>query len=132
MRLPANPGCWVWTGAISGKGHGRLQIADDNRSVGPSPPARKTFVVIAHRFGFALRYGVDALLDVPIVSHRCDNPLCQRPNAGDSQTIQATGRNTRAWFGVGVDGSSGYFRFGCHFLLGGCNIGSEAAICRSN
>ena len=22
--------CWLWTGAISGKGHGRFQIADDH------------------------------------------------------------------------------------------------------
>jgi hypothetical protein len=71
--------CWLWTGAISGKGHGRFQLADRRWHTLAGLPVRQTFVVIAHRFGYALHYGVDALLDVPIVAHNCDNPLCQNP-----------------------------------------------------
>jgi hypothetical protein len=92
IRIPATRGCWVWTGAISGRGHGRFQIADDYRPTGSGRPARKTFVVIAHRFGFALSYGVDALLDVPIVAHRCDNPLCQRPACWRESNHRANGQ----------------------------------------
>ncbi len=33
--------------------------------------------VIAHRFGFALEHGLEELLAVPLLGHRCDNPLCQ-------------------------------------------------------
>ncbi len=92
IRVPATAGCWIWTGAISGKGHGRFQIADDYRPTAAGQLARKTFVVIAHRFGFALKYGVDALLDVPIVSHRCDNPLCQRPECWRQSNHRANGQ----------------------------------------
>ncbi len=57
--------CWWWTGAISGKGHGRFWFA----------PGR---VIIARRFGFAQVHGVAALAATEVLGHRCDNPLCQR------------------------------------------------------
>lgn len=66
--------CHLWTGAISGRGHGRFYIA----SFQPAG-ARRTIVVIAHRFGYAAAHGADALLAVPVVGHVCDNPLCQNP-----------------------------------------------------
>ena len=72
--------CWLWTGAISGKGHGRFQVADAYLLDDGGHPRRRTFVVIAHRFGFGYEHGLDALLETPLVSHRCDNPLCQRPD----------------------------------------------------
>ncbi|WP_457255968.1 hypothetical protein [Pedococcus sp. P5_B7] len=50
---------------MSGRGHGRFWFA----------PGR---VIIAHRFGFAQVEGVEALDDVEVLGHRCDNPLCQR------------------------------------------------------
>ena len=78
IRVSTGPGCWLWTGAISGKGHGRFQIGHDYLPSVTGSPTRKTYVVIAHRFGYAVKHGVDALLAVPIVAHRCDNPLCQR------------------------------------------------------
>ena len=56
-------------------------------------PARRTFVDIAHRFGYALAYGVDALLAVPIVSHRCDNPLCQNPACWQESNHRANGQD---------------------------------------
>lgn len=56
--------CWWWTGAVSGHGHGRFWIRDG-------------WVVIAHRFGWAAAHPSQELPE--LVSHECDNPLCQRP-----------------------------------------------------
>lgn len=55
--------CLWWTGAVSGRGHGRYWLGDHR-------------VVIAHRFAYALVHGCDALPE--LLGHRCDNPLCQR------------------------------------------------------
>lgn len=59
--------CWLWTGAISDRGHGRFWVAD-------------RYVVIAHRYGYALHHGVEDL--PPLLGHRCDNPICQNPHEG--------------------------------------------------
>ncbi len=60
--------CHWFTGALSGRGHGRFWLAPvDGRDV----------TIIAHRFGFALEHGLEELLAVPVLGHRCDNPLCQ-------------------------------------------------------
>lgn len=85
--------CWLWTGAISGKGHGRFQIADRRVPGLDGRLVRQTFVVIAHRFGYALRYGVDALLDVPLIAHRCDNPLCQNPSCWEASNHRHNGQD---------------------------------------
>lgn len=85
--------CWLWTGAISGKGHGRFQIADRRITDPEGRIVRQTFVVIAHRFGYCLRYGVDALLDVPLIAHRCDNPLCQNPACWEPSNHRHNGRD---------------------------------------
>ncbi|MGD7708106.1 hypothetical protein [Microlunatus sp. Y2014] len=61
----------IWTGAITGRGHGRFWI-------GLTTEGRNA-VVIAHRYGYALTHGVGQLLAVEVVSHSCDNPLCQTP-----------------------------------------------------
>ena len=61
--------CLWWTGAVSGRGHGRFWLAS----------AR---VVVAHRFAFALARGVAVAASVPVLGHRCDNPLCQRVGVG--------------------------------------------------
>lgn len=80
-RRSLTPGeCWLWTGAISGNGHGRFSVGDWYQDDGAGGQRRRTTVVIAHRFGFAIAYGVDELLNVPLISHRCDNPLCQLPD----------------------------------------------------
>ena len=63
--------CLFWTGAVTTRGHGRFWLADDT--------GQRDYVVIAHRFGYGLIHGFDALLDVEVVAHRCDNPLCQLP-----------------------------------------------------
>lgn len=75
--------CLWWTGAVSGRGHGRFWIGSDR-------------VVVAHRFAFALTRGVAATAAVPVLGHRCDNPLCQRVGPGHvvaSSYVQ----NRREW-----------------------------------
>jgi hypothetical protein len=74
-KIKVVPGsqCLWWDAAVSGRGHGRFWLATvQGRDV----------VVIAHRFAWALKFGVDALDKVPVLGHRCDNPLCQRIGPG--------------------------------------------------
>ena len=85
--------CWLWTGAISGKGHGRFQIAGQHITQPDGSVRRRTYVVIAHRFGYAARHGVDALLQVPLLAHQCDNPLCQNPRCWRESNHRANGRD---------------------------------------
>lgn len=85
--------CWLWTGAISGKGHGRFQIADQHITQPDGSARRRTYVVIAHRFGYAALHGVDALLDVPLLAHQCDNPLCQNPRCWRESNHRANGQD---------------------------------------
>ena len=65
----------------------------------PTPPRadgttlRRTYVVIAHRFGYAALHGVDALLEVPLLGHSCDNPLCQNPRCWRKSNHRANGRD---------------------------------------
>jgi hypothetical protein len=61
--------CAWWTGAVSGRGHGRFWLSSGR-------------VVVAHRFAFAVVHGVEAAAAVPVLGHRCDNPLCQRVGPG--------------------------------------------------
>jgi hypothetical protein len=85
--------CWLWTGAISGKGHGRFQIADQRLTRIDGTTVRRTYVVIAHRFGYAALHGVDALLDVPLLAHSCDNPICQNPRCWGESNHRANGQD---------------------------------------
>lgn len=64
LNVAAPGACQLWTGAMSGRGHGQFWIAHDR-------------MVIAHRFGFALAFGVDALLAAHVLAHACGNLLCQ-------------------------------------------------------
>jgi hypothetical protein len=66
--------CELWTGAVAGRGHGRYWIGRGS-------------VVIAHRFGFAVAHGVDALLALPTLEHECDACTGPRPTrAADRAT----------------------------------------------
>ena len=85
--------CHLWTGAISAKGHGRFQVGCSYRTDAAGARTRRTHVVIAHRFGYALRHSLDALLTTPIVAHRCDNPLCQNPAHWKASTHLDNGRD---------------------------------------
>ena len=75
--------CRWWAHAVSGRGHGRFWLARGR-------------VVIAHRFGFAVMHGVEALADAPLLGHRCDNPLLQRIAPGHVEVSSAL-RNRREW-----------------------------------
>lgn len=75
--------CHWWTGAISGRGHGRFYYAPER-------------VVIAHRFSFGHTHGVNALDHVPVLGHRCDNPLCQRVHP-DHVVASSYVENRREW-----------------------------------
>lgn len=66
-RVPGSS-CCLFTGAVSGRGHGRFWVGT---------VLGRDVVVIAHRFAYALAHGVDALEQVPLLGHRCDNALCQ-------------------------------------------------------
>jgi len=80
-------GCEYWTSAISGRGHGRFRVGE---------VAGRDVVVIAHRFAWALEHGVDALEQVPVLGHRCDNPLGQR--IGDGHVMASSHwLNRREW-----------------------------------
>ena len=76
-------GCLWWTGAISGRGHGRFWLASGR-------------VVVAHRFAFALAHGVEVAADVAVLGHRCDNPLCQRVGPGHV-VASSYAENRREW-----------------------------------
>ena len=68
---------------MRGRGHGRFWFVPG-------------WVIIAHRFGFAQVHGVEALDDVEVLGHRCDNPLCQRV---DPRHVVASSHveNRREW-----------------------------------
>ncbi len=73
-KIVAGPdGCLYWTGAISAKGHGRFWIAPNGVMPG------RGFVIIAHRFGYALAHGWQKVMATEVLAHSCDNPLCQNP-----------------------------------------------------
>ena len=84
-KLVVVPGseCLWWTGAISGRGHGRFWLASGR-------------VVIAHRFAYALEHGAEAAEQVRVLGHRCDNPLCQRVDPGHV-VASSWEQNRREW-----------------------------------
>lgn len=75
--------CWWWTGAISGRGHGRFYFA----------PGR---VIISHRFAFGLVHGAQVLDRVRVLGHRCDNPRCQRVHP-EHVVASSYAENRREW-----------------------------------
>lgn len=87
VRAVAGSPCAWWSGALSGRGHGRFWLACvDGRDV----------TVIAHRFAFGLAYGAQALLETRVLGHRCDNPLCQRVDGGHVRASSPL-LNRREW-----------------------------------
>lgn len=79
-------GCYVWTGAISGRGHGRFWVG--------SYPDGRDCVMVAHRFGYALAHGIEALEASEVVRHQCDEPSCQTPTHWIPGSVQ---ENTSEW-----------------------------------
>jgi hypothetical protein len=80
IRVVPGVECALWDSAVSGRGHGRFWL---------SAAGGRDVVVIAHRFAYALEYGVETLMAVPVLGHRCDNPLCQRVGDGHVETSSA-------------------------------------------
>lgn len=76
-------GCSWWTGAIAGRGHGRVWVGRGR-------------VIIAHRLAMALAWGPDAAAAVQVGGHRCDNPLCQRVHP-DHVVASSYEENRREW-----------------------------------
>lgn len=72
--------CLWWTGAVSGRGHGRFWLGEGH-------------VAIAHRFAYAIAHGLSALTEARILGHRCDNPLCQRVD--EAHIVRSSPRENR-------------------------------------
>ncbi len=94
-KIAAVPGsdCLYWCHAISGRGHGRFYVGTLPAGQGGR---QRDLCMIAHRFGYALVYGADALQQVPVLGHGCDNPLCQRIGPGHVQP-SSHAQNRRAY-----------------------------------
>ncbi|MCM3556359.1 hypothetical protein M3697_14810 [Janibacter melonis] len=82
VQVPGSRCLW-WTGAVSGRGHGRFWVGAGR-------------VVIAHRFAFALECETEALAGVEVLGHRCDNPLCQRVD-DEHVVVSSYRQNRREW-----------------------------------
>jgi hypothetical protein len=103
-RVPRWGGAW-WTGAVSSRGHGRLAgRGADGRGV----------VVIRHRFGWALAFGVDALCAARVLGHCCDNPLCQRIVAGHGQLSKPRRETAGSGRPAGTRSAARYVTRGAH------------------
>ena len=63
VQYEANTGCWLWAGAVDGKGYGRL--------------IERGKVLLAHRVSWMICHG--AIPSGLCVCHRCDTPLCVNP-----------------------------------------------------
>jgi hypothetical protein len=59
-------GCWIWTGALAGKGYGEMKIPNTRQQI------------YAHRLSYLIHCG-----EIPediLVCHSCDNPPCVKPS----------------------------------------------------
>ena len=69
-RTSVTENCWVWTGARSSLGYGRLTIWH--------PVMKKSVNVAAHRLSLAIHgKPLPAGMDI---DHHCNNPACVRPD----------------------------------------------------
>lgn len=87
IRVVPGSACSWWSHAVSARGHGRFWLGTvDGRDV----------MMIAHRFGWAVKFGADSLDQVPVLGHRRDNPLGQRIGPGHREASSAW-RNRQEW-----------------------------------
>lgn len=84
----ASQKCWIWTGAQNGRGYGVASVG-----------AGET--MLAHRA--VAHFRGDTLTKDTVVMHRCDNPLCVRPDhlitsdqTNNMLDMNQKGRNSRA------------------------------------
>lgn len=84
-KITMGDGCWEWTAGADRKGYGTITVG--GRKVG------------AHRFSYRLFVGEPGEL---FVLHRCDNPICVRPDhlflgthADNMRDMRSKGRGHR-------------------------------------
>lgn len=88
-------GCRPWMGAVGGNGHGRFWIC--------ATPDGRDLVMTAHRAGFAIVNGFDALASSAMVRHTCDEPICQNP---EHWSLGTSRQNLNEWLArVAIPGS---------------------------
>jgi hypothetical protein len=73
-KIVSVPGsdCRWWSGAVSGRGHGRFYVG--RVALNATEDVPRGLVVIAHRFGYGLVYGAAALNAVPMLGHTWATP----------------------------------------------------------
>jgi hypothetical protein len=64
-KLNGNNACWVWTSSLNDGGYGQFWVGAVKRNL------------LAHRLAYVLTYG--PIARGLLVCHRCDNPICVRP-----------------------------------------------------
>lgn len=57
--------CWLWQGGISNR-YGQIKISKSRKQIS------------VHRYSYELHYGI--ISNNLFVCHKCDNPLCVRPD----------------------------------------------------
>jgi hypothetical protein len=63
-QVKRGDGCWLWTGALNDAGYGRIRLGKTRTR--------------AHRVAWIVTYG--PIPDGLFVCHKCDQPLCCRPD----------------------------------------------------
>lgn len=67
-KVERSDGCWLWTGVRTGRGYGRIQQGG----------LEKRKALLVHRLSWELHFG--AIPAGLVVCHKCDVPLCVRPD----------------------------------------------------
>lgn len=86
--------CWVWTGALNGKGYG---------GIGKTTAPGRVVMLRVHRLAYVNEHG-----PIPrnvLVDHRCRNKLCARPSHLRAATNK---QNQEHRGGANANGTSGY------------------------
>lgn len=91
LLLPAPAGCRPTPAAFRALPAQRLHVALAPEVVGDNNSDTRH-----RRFAWALAFGVAALDQVPVLGHRCDNPLGQRIGPGQVEASSAW-RNRQEW-----------------------------------
>lgn len=80
-KVKKTPGCWLWTGARTGRGYGALYFQEGG----------KRWHKTAHRLSW--EYARGAIPNGLFICHHCDNPLCVNPAHLFVGTVQDNNRD---------------------------------------